>query len=443
MTSQEKAISIVGLGKLGTPFALAFARVGYKVYGVDVNITDINMLRKRTRSIYEKSVNSLLKSQGDRLSISNTYDNLALYTDITFVIVPTPSEQDGSFSLNYLLQVIDKLGAALLSKKKKHTVVITSTVSPRSLEKTIMPRLELISKKNVGKDIGLCYCPEFIALGSIVQNLTNPELILIGESDKQSGTVVKKIRLSICKNKPRIVRTNWVNAEIAKIALNTYITTKISFANMIARLAEKVPGADSHVITDAIGSDSRVGQAYFKGGMGFGGPCFPRDNGAFASFLVSMGQDSIIPKSIQSFNRQQTDSIFERIEKYLPKKGGMVGVLGLSYKAETDVIEESASISLIQKLISKGIQVITYDPSAMGNTQSIFSRIQYARSAKECIDASNVVILATAWQEFVHYPWKSSLAHTSKTIIDCWGCLDTKSIASDSITYISLGSYIQ
>ena len=311
--NESTTISIIGLGRLGTPLATIFASCGLKTVGVDISKDRIKVLKEGRVDLYEKATQGLFERYTKNLIFTEDFELAILNTNITFIIVPTPSEKDGSFSLKYIFQVLQDLGRSIGKKKKTHTIVITSTMSPKSMEKIAL-ELEKITKKKIGKELGLCYSPEFIALGNVIYNLTHPDVILIGESDKESGNLLEEIRMKICKNNPRIIRTNWINAEISKIALNTYVTMKISFANMIARICEQVPGADADIVNGIVGSDSRVGMKYLKGGLGFGGPCFPRDNAALATFITSLNQNPEMPKSVQSFNSKQVDYLFNHIK---------------------------------------------------------------------------------------------------------------------------------
>ncbi|MCX6731071.1 MAG: UDP-glucose/GDP-mannose dehydrogenase family protein, partial [Candidatus Roizmanbacteria bacterium] len=178
------------------------------------------------------------------------------------------------------------------------------------MEKTLKPLIEYGTGKKIGKDIGLCYSPELIALGSVVHNITYPDFLLIGESERKTGDKVKQLRKYICDNDPIIIHTNWINAELIKLSLNAYITTKISFANMIARISERIVGADSDIILNAIGQDSRIGTKYLKGGLGFGGPCFPRDNISLYSTIKKAGLNINLPLNTDIFNKDQINYIY-------------------------------------------------------------------------------------------------------------------------------------
>ncbi len=210
-------------------------------------------------------------------------------TDVTFVIVPTPSGADGAFSNAHVIAAVRKIGAALRAKRSYHLVVITSTVMPGATGGPIREALEVAAGRTVGETIGLCYSPEFIALGSVIHDMLNPDFFLIGELDSRSGDMLERIYRAMCENGAPVQRISFVNAELAKIAINTYVTTKISFANMLSDICDHLPGADAVAVTAALGHDSRIGDKYLMPALGYGGPCFPRDTVALASMTRRLG----------------------------------------------------------------------------------------------------------------------------------------------------------
>lgn len=439
MNMKKVMISVVGLGRLGLPLALCFATKGYHVYGVDVSKSTVNKLNNGSFQSKEKSVEKLLKQNIKRIVFSTFYQEAINNTSITYIVVPTPSTNKGDFSNEYIKKVLYSIAPIIKKKEEKHTIVLVSTISPKESNKRLVPLLEKLTHKKVGREIGFCYSPEFIALGSVIDNIRNPDTILVGASDLQTGDLVESIRFSLCSNKPYITRTNYINAEIAKLSLNTYITTKISFANMIARLCEKIPGADVDIVTKAIGSDSRVGHKYLKGGLGYGGPCFPRDNLALLYAIKSIGLNFRLPLAVHAFNKEQIDSVFNVILKY-KKNNKKVGILGLGYKPHTDVVDESQSILLIKKLIRHKFMVFAYDPMAINNAKKQVEDVHYVESYTKCIQSADIIIVATDSQEFRNISW-SKLINKHKTIIDCWRIIQKNQVNSKFITYIPIGIY--
>jgi UDPglucose 6-dehydrogenase len=294
---QPTKVSVVGLGKLGVCVAAVLADRGFKVVGIDVDKAKVDVVNSGRSLIPEPTLEDLISQNSKNLRATTNHYDAVKQTQASFVIVPTPSEPDGSFSLKFVVEAIEKIGRAIADKDGYHLVVINSTVSPGSMENRVKPLLEEVTGKKCGMDFGLCYNPEFIALGDVIRGLLEPDLVLIGESDPKAGSILADMYKRICVNNPPIERTSFINAEIAKIAINSYITMKITFANLLAEICENTDGADVDEVTRIIGRDSRIGSKYLKGGLGYGGPCFPRDNIAFARFAEYVG----VKAELQSF----------------------------------------------------------------------------------------------------------------------------------------------
>ena len=295
-------ISVFGLGKLGAVLAALYSNKGHNVIGVDKNDEIILKINKKISPFDEPNLQELIDNSGE--SLQATLDaNYALdNSDISFVIVPTPSKEDGSFNNEFVLEVLRAIAKKISVKQNFHTIILSSTVLPGTCEEIFLIELEKISNKKAGIDFGFVYSPEFIALGSIVLNMSNPDLILLGATDTKSSQIAEELLKSVTSNSPVVYRMNLINAEVVKIAINTYITTKISFANMLSELCSKLPNADGEVVNDAVGGDSRIGKKYFRGAVGFGGPCFPRDNAALTFLMESKGMPAELPKATNSIN---------------------------------------------------------------------------------------------------------------------------------------------
>src|SRR6185312_3120656 len=208
----------------------------------------------------------------------------------------------------------------------------------------------------------------------------------------------------VCENKPAVARMNLVNAEIAKLAVNTFVTTKISFANMLARLCEKVAGANVDVVTGAIGLDSRIGGKYLKGAISYGGPCFPRDNLALIALADRLGASAELPRATHQFNRAQIQGLADLVQLHL-ELGKVAGILGLTYKPNTDVTEEAAGLLLARELAKRKVPAIAFDPEGqVRNANTPGAEILAAASAEDCIAQSDVIVLTTPWPEFLNIP---------------------------------------
>jgi UDPglucose 6-dehydrogenase len=223
---------------------------------------------------------------------------------------------------------------------------------------------------------------------------------------------------------------NFVNAELAKISVNTYVTTKISYANMLAEICEKVPGADSDVVGSAIGLDTRIGRKYMKGAVGYGGPCFPRDNVAFSRFAELQSVDATLAKATDQVNRRQVTRLADRVAAVTPA-GGIIGILGLSYKPDTEVIEESQGLMLASHLLQAGFRVVVYDPAAMNNARRVLNgRVEYAASMEECAGKASVLVIATAWKQFRSLaPEHLRKSSPRPVVVDWWRVLPEAAFA--------------
>jgi UDPglucose 6-dehydrogenase len=416
-------ISVVGLGKLGAPLAAVLAAKGFSVVGTDLNGAYVDAVNTGKAPVDEPGLQELIDANRDRLRATADAAAAVAESDVTFVIVPTPSDATGRFSNAHVVNAMVGIGQGIRRKQQYHVVVVTSTVMPGSTGGEIREALERHSGRRVGPELGLCYNPEFIALGSVIRDMLKPDMILIGESDQRAGDVLERIYGQSCDNEPVMRRMNFVNAELAKISVNTFVTTKISYANMLADICDRIPGADVEVVTHAVGSDSRIGTKYLRGAIGYGGPCFPRDNVAFAALARSLGARAELAEATDVLNDYQVERVLGAVQARLTVKGP-VGVLGLSYKPHTSVVEKSQGLGLVQRLLDEGHQVIAYDPKALDTAQSVLRRpFRAAESAEACVRAASIVVVMTPWPEFRSVPTDAFVRPRRLTVIDCWRLL--------------------
>lgn len=434
-------ISVVGLGKLGAPLCAVLASKGHDVVGVDLNPALVDAMNAGRAPVNEPGLADLIAANASRLRATSDVKDAVAATDATFVIVPTPSEEDGTFSLKYVLAAMQSIGQAIAAKSSYHLVTLTSTVMPGATDLHVLPALESASGKRCGAEFGVCYSPEFIALGSVIRDMLHPDMILIGESDSRAGDMLATIQQSVAETNPPVVRMNFVNAELTKIAVNTYVTTKISYANMLARVCEQIAGADADVVTQALGMDSRIGKKYLKGAVGYGGPCFPRDNRAFAALARHSGTPATLAEATDTTNNEQTSYLAQLIDNTLSDiEGGVVAILGLSYKPNTDVVEASPGLDLARALLERGLTVVAHDPAAMDNARRVGpSGLAFAASADEAIAQADTIILLVGWDAYRGLSPQLLAGKTRRaTIIDCWRMLDAAAFAHVA-DYIALG----
>jgi len=436
-------LSVIGMGKLGTPMAAIHAYRGYEVIGLDVNERLISEIRDGRCPIYEPGLEGLMARLNSRLRVTIDYGEAVGGSDVTFIIVPTPSGKDGRFSNDYVLSAVRGIAPALKSKKGYHLVVVTSTVMPGTTEGVVKPEIERLSGKKCGRDFGLCYSPEFIALGNVIDGMLNPDAVLIGESDEKAGSMLEGIYRKVCTNSPPISRMSLWNAEVAKISLNVYITAKMSVAEVFAEVSERIPGGNVDALVDFLGLDSRIGRKYLTAGSGWSGPCFPRDNRAFIEFAKELGLECPIQQSVDSFNRAYSVDIAKRAMSLLQHPfNTTVSILGLTYKPDTNVIEESASLIMARVFCKAGLKVKVFDPAGMEATEKELGDldVDYAKDVIGCLNGSDLCILATPWSELkVLQPKVFRANMRNPVVLDCWRVWDRVKFIDAGVEYHAVG----
>jgi UDPglucose 6-dehydrogenase len=431
--------SIVGLGKLGASMAAAIASRGFPVVGVDVVQQSVDKLNAGVAPVQETQLQGLISSNRERLRATTSHQEAILGSDITFVIVPTPSDERGAFTLQYAQWAFREIGQGLAMKSDYHLVVLTSTVLPGSTRFGLLPVLEQESGKRCGPDFGLCYSPEFIALGSVIRDFLNPDFTLIGEFDDRSGSVLEQAYAGVLANNPPCKRMSIENAELAKIAVNTFVTMKISFANMLADLCERIPGGDVDVVTDALGADTRIGRKYLTGALGYGGPCFPRDNVALSFLARALGTQADLAEATDARNRLVAESVLHKVQSHITR-GSTVAVLGLAYKPASVVVEESQGIHLAQAVSRAGARVVAYDPLAADSARSVLPEVVILDSLADCLAQADVVLVTTPDPVFRRLSVEDILRGKQHvTVVDFWRILDRQLARDPAITYIPVG----
>ncbi|NLH42185.1 MAG: UDP-glucose/GDP-mannose dehydrogenase family protein [Planctomycetes bacterium] len=421
-TSRRLTVSSIGLGKLGLCSAACFAGKGHRVIGVDSDGTHIEALNAGRCPIDEPGLADLLdRCRGD-MEFTTDHGYAVRNSDITMITVPTPSNPDGRFSNACVEAVLDRISPSLRAKDAFHVVGVVSTVMPGTCERVFVPLLESRTGKKCGRDFGLLYNPEFVALGSVIHDFLHPDLLLIGASDDRSAQTARDLYGSVIESDPSYAVMNLTNAEITKLSLNCYVTMKISFANELAAICEKIPGADVDVVTTAIGADTRVGRKYLKGGLGFGGPCFPRDNLAFQRCAEDAGTWAHLSPRVVEVNREIVDRLAAMVEEHtLP--GSTVALLGLSYKPGTHVVEESQPVMLAQRLLDAGYAVRMHDPKALaGASAALRGRGVYCDCPYDAVADASVVVILTPWPQYsqLDIGRLEDRAGPLPLLIDCW-----------------------
>lgn len=440
--SNEK-LSLIGLGKLGLCLASCLAEKGFDTIGVDIEESVVNSVNQGRAPWYEPGLQEMMTKHGGQTLRATTRHAAAIeQTDITFVLVATPSNPDGSFSNRFVEAALRSLAEALRNNPKPHHVfVISSTVMPGSTENDFIPLLEKHSGRKLNQGFSVCFDPDFVALGNVIKGFLQPDLVVIGESMPEAGARIESIHQRMCENQPAISRMSIISAELAKVCLNAYITTKISFANSVANLCERVPGADVDAITRAIGADKRISPYYFQGGLAFGGTCFPRDTRAYVTIADKFGIQADLIHAVDHVNRFQNQHLAELVLQQLAiVENKTVGVLGLAFTVNTPVVVESPALKLIAELLKHDVRVVAYDPLAIENTRSTFgSAVEYVQSAENCLAQAGLAVL-TLRTPALKEALESFAPPAPLTLIDCWRAIDPARLSA-GVTYVPLGRH--
>ena len=357
-----KNISIIGIGRLGLCFGLTLEKVNYNVLGCDVYQSYVDQVNDKTLKSHETGVEQALL-QSTNFKATTDLKKTVDYSDILFVIVATPSLENGRYDhsqIDALVQKIKKFGA---QERHKHFVICCTTM-PGYCD-TVQKRLQEFNYT-------VSYNPEFIAQGTILKDQSRPDMVLIGEGSAEAGDILQKIYENHIISKPRFCRMSRTEAEICKISLNCFVTTKISFANMIGDIVIK-SGGDPKIVLEAIGTDSRVGNKYLGYGFGYGGPCFPRDNRALAIYANDLDMPADISVATDRLNTRhlnfQVKNFTENHDKGEPiffdgdggEVDGKIVFEGITYKKGTTIIEESQQLLFAAQLAKIGYDVIIID----------------------------------------------------------------------------------
>jgi UDPglucose 6-dehydrogenase len=374
-----------------------------------------------------------------RATLSATTDLEAAVraSGVTFVLVQTPATSPGEISLDFLRAACRGVGNAMARKASYHLVAVTSTVAPGSMEAVVRPTLETSSGKECGSDFGLCYAPEFGALGSLVDGFLHPSFVLIGQQDARAGDVLVSLHGTSFDRPVDIVRCSIAAAELAKLALNGFLATKISFANFLARICERSGGADVDEVTAILERDPRVGRGFLQGRVSFGGPCLPRDLAALKRVAESVGVDSSLASAVERINLDRLRDVERLVDdraQALERKHGrpaVVGVLGLAFKPGSDSAEHAPGALLCEGLARLGLRVIAHDPAV----RTPLTGVTRAATVAECIGEADLLVVATPWPEYAELE-PQSLRRT--VVIDCWRILP-QAAARSAAEYLCLG----
>jgi len=395
-------ICIVGVGYVGLVSGTCFAEFGNRVVCVDTDEDKIRSLEKGVIPFFEPGLEEILKRNraAGRISFTSSLEEALDDSLVVFIAVGTPSLEDGSADLTFVFNVASEIGKYMRGYK----VVVTKSTVPVGTAK----RIKEIIRKNQERDIpfDVVSNPEFLREGSAVEDFMRPNRVVIGADSEQAAAIMKDLYSPLYLIETPFVLTNLETAEMIKYASNAFLATKISFINEIANMCELV-GADVHHVAKAMGLDRRIGPKFLHPGPGFGGSCFPKDTKAIAHLGASLGYRLKIIESVIEVNEEQIRRMVSKIEKVLGSVSGKnIGVLGLTFKPNTDDIRESPAIKIVASLLAKGANICAYDPAGMEASKAKLNSVKYVNDAFEVARGADALVIITEWNEFRHLDWE-------------------------------------
>jgi len=401
-------VSVFGLGYVGSVSAASFAADGHTVVGVDVHPAKVESLNEGRSPIVEKGLDELIRdtTRDGRLRATTNTREAVDATDLSLICVGTPSRKNGSLDLTYLTRVCDEIGQVLRDKDDYHVVVVRSTVLPGTTHGTVIPVLEAASGKKYGQGFGVSVNPEFLREGTAIRDFSHPPLTLVGHNHAADAAPTKALYQNI--DAPLFSATIRV-AEMIKYTSNTWHAVKVVFANEIGNLCKRL-GVDSHEVMDIFCQDDKLNLSsyYLKPGFAFGGSCLPKDVRALQYRAKELDLEMPLIASVLASNHQQVEHAIERIVETGRKK---VGLLGFSFKADTDDLREAPMVILAEALLGKGFELCIYDKNVSmarlvgANKQYITEQIPHlsrhlCESIDQVIDQSEVIVIGNNSPEF-------------------------------------------
>ncbi|MFW9033543.1 MULTISPECIES: UDP-glucose dehydrogenase family protein [Corynebacterium] len=435
-------MTVIGTGYLGATHAACMAELGHEVLGVDVDESKIEALKNGRVPFYEPGLPEVLERniEAGRLDFSTSYDDAAEFANVHFLGVGTP-QAHGSYAadLTYVKSVITELVPRL---KGEHVIFGKSTVPVGTAAELQEMANELAQE---GSHVEIAWNPEFLREGYAVKDTITPDRIVLGVRGGQSRgeAVAREVYAKpLAQDTPFIV-TDLQTAELVKVSANAFLATKISFINAVSEICE-IAGADVVKLADAIGYDERIGRKFLGAGLGFGGGCLPKDIRAFMARAGELGADQALTflREVDAINMRRRDRTVDMAKEAFQGSllGHRVTVLGCAFKPNSDDVRDSPALSVAGSLSLAGAAVTVYDPEGMDNARKVFPTLNYAADCEEALRESELVILATEWQEFRQLdPAEVAELVTNKHIIDGRNVLDVEAWKQAGWTIEALG----
>lgn len=429
-------ICVVGTGYVGLVVGTCLSEMGNSVVCVDVDTNKLELLKKGIIPIYEPGLEELILSnvKEQRLSFTNDIDYAVKISDICFIAVGTPQDEDGSADLKYVYQVADEIGKAMNGYK---VIVDKSTVPVGTAEEVTK-----IIKNNTKFEFDVVSNPEFLKQGAAVDDFLKPDRVIIGSNSKRATEIMQELYAPFMRTGNPVIVMDVKSAEMTKYASNSFLAVKISYANEIANLCEKV-GADAEMVRIGMCADKRIGSQFLFPGLGYGGSCFPKDVKALIKTASDNNCDSTLLEAADIVNKKQRLLFVDKILNFYNGniEGKTFTVWGLAFKPKTNDMREAPSITIINKLLSLGAKIKSYDPKAFDLAKTIFKeKIEYSKDAYSALNGSDALLVLTEWNEFKRPDYDKIASFLNEPVIfDGRNIYDSNKLIKKGFKYFCIG----
>lgn len=434
-------LSIIGTGYVGLVSGTCFAEMGNEVICVDNNPTKLKKLRDAEIPIYEPGLDILFYRNiaKKRLVFTDDLEMAVKTTDVIFLCLPTPQDEDGSADLKYVFGIAEEIGKILHnSEDKDFKIIVNKSTVPVGTCKAVT---EIIAKHNV-KNYEVVSNPEFLREGFAVDDFMKPDRIVVGATSKQALSIMKSLYEPFVRQGNPIIEMNPESSEVTKYAANSYLAMRITYMNELANFCEKV-GANVDLVRKGMGTDNRIGKRFLFPGIGYGGSCFPKDVNALIKTSEENNSPMKILKLVDKVNKEQKKVLVTKIFSHFDNNitGKKFAVWGLAFKPNTDDMREAPAVVIINELLSLGAKVSAYDPAATENAKFYLQdRIEYRDDQYETLENAEALLILTEWNEFRNPDFdKISSLLKNKLIFDGRNIFETEKMNELKYTYYSIG----
>ena len=429
-------LCMIGTGYVGLVSGVCFSDLGNDVVCVDKDIDKINLLKKGKIPIYEPGLSEIaIKNyKNKRLTFSSDLKSSVINSDIIFICVGTPTKKNGSSAdLSQVINVAKELSSSI----NKFKIIITKSTVPVTTGDEIE---KIISKKNNKNKFSVVSNPEFLREGEAIRDFIFPDRIIIGTNDKKSNKILKNLYSPLISKGAQYVNTTRRAAELIKYASNAFLATKITFINEIANLCEKT-GINIEDISIGMGLDKRIGSRFLRAGPSYGGSCFPKDTKAIVSTANKFRINLSVIKSVIKSNENRSNILLKRVYEILNSKikNKKVTFLGVTFKANTDDMRDSSSLTMIPALSKKGALISYFDPTGYKKDFENIKNVSYVNSIKVAVENSDLVIIHTEWNDFKSINFKSMSKKKKFIIYDMRNIYSASKIKAQGFKYFSVG----